>query len=156
MHCVLDPTGKQTTAQCKKGQTPDFPAGHYPNHTTGCITQQDSNGKLWKYLVGPAQQASWYGRFSPNGTKVPPYSQYVDCAPPKHCLYELTSDESEHVNVAEQNPAVLAKLQARFKAIEQEYHPPKNNPPNDKEGYCLALARTRGYVAPDWRSHDEL
>ena len=67
MHCV--PDGKQSLGQCKRGQTPDFPAGHYPNHTTGGLTQQDTQGvKLWKLLVGPAQQASWYGRFSPNQT----------------------------------------------------------------------------------------
>jgi hypothetical protein len=33
MHCV--PDGAQSTDQCVKGQTPDFPAGHYPNYTTG-------------------------------------------------------------------------------------------------------------------------
>lgn len=70
--------------------------------------------------------------------------------PPNNCLYDLTSDESEHSNVAAENPDILAKLQARFKALEQEYHPPKNNPPDDKGGYCAALARTRGYVAPGW------
>ena len=68
MHCV--PDGVQSLAQCERGQTPDFPSGHYPNHTTGALTQQDTQGanKLWKLLVGPAQQASWYGRFSPNST----------------------------------------------------------------------------------------
>ena len=68
MHCV--PDGVQSLSQCERGQTPDFPAGHYPHHTTGGLTQQDTQGvnKLWKLLVGPAQQASWYGRFSPNQT----------------------------------------------------------------------------------------
>lgn len=38
MHCV--PDGVQSLAQCVAGQTPDFPGGHYPNHTTGALTQQ--------------------------------------------------------------------------------------------------------------------
>ena len=33
MHCVPGPG--YDAAQCTRGQTPDFPAGHYPNHTAG-------------------------------------------------------------------------------------------------------------------------
>jgi hypothetical protein len=45
---------------------------------------------------------------------------------------------------------MLQKLMARFKELESEYHPPKENPPDDRAGYCRALVRTRGYVAPGW------
>ena len=154
MHCVDDGREPVPAVCHAAGQTPDFPAGHYPNHTTGGLTQLEPQAdgaatKMWKLLIGPAQQASWYGRFSPNGTSpVGKYSQYVDCAPPKVCLFELLSDPGEHTNLAEQQPAVLAKLLARFKALEKEYHPPKANPPDDAAGYCTAVAKTRGYVAP--------
>jgi hypothetical protein len=63
---------------------------------------------------------------------VPPYNQFVECAPPDVCVYDLTSDPSEHVNLAKQEPAVLHKLMSRFQQLEQEYHPLKANPADDK------------------------
>ena len=93
-----------------------------------------------------------FGRFSPNGSlhPFPNYNTWVDCAPPNYCLFELNSDETEHENLASTHPTVLGKLLARFKELEEEYHPPKNNPPDDKAGYCSALKSQGGYVAPDW------
>jgi hypothetical protein len=64
MHCV--PPGD--TSQCVRGQTPDFPDGHYPNHTAGAVLKAAPGGKLYKLIVGPAAQATWYGHFSPNAT----------------------------------------------------------------------------------------
>jgi hypothetical protein len=64
MHCV--PPGD--TSQCVRGQTPDFPDGHYPNHTAGALLMAAPGGKLYKLIVGPAAQATWYGHFSPNAT----------------------------------------------------------------------------------------
>ena len=56
-HCV----GPGDTSQCVKGQTPDFPAGHYPNHTAGALVKLDG-ARMWKLIVGPAAQAAWYVR----------------------------------------------------------------------------------------------
>ena len=42
------------------------------------------------------------------------------------------------------------KLMARFKELEGEYHPPKNNPADAKAGYCSIVKKTGGYVGPDW------
>ena len=60
MHCVpgpgIDPE------QCVAGQTPDFPAGHYPSHAAGALMKAEGD-KLYKLIVGPAQQATWYGHW---------------------------------------------------------------------------------------------
>lgn len=47
-------------------------------------------------------------------------------------------------------PSVHSLLALHWQALEAEYHPLKNNPPDDAEGYCAAVQRSRGYVAPDW------
>eukprot|EP00662_Eupelagonemidae_sp_cell21_P052873 gene52873-17716_t len=94
---------------------------------------QDADGALWKLIVGPAQQATWYGSaqetFTPNASDPhPSYTAYVDCTPPDVCLFNLAADPTEHVNVA--------KTRA------------DSNPPDDTAGLCAAVSRTGGYMAP--------
>ena len=55
MHCVPGPGFEPELQQCRAGQTPDFPAGHYPNHTAGALLQSEGR-KLHKLIVGPAAQ----------------------------------------------------------------------------------------------------
>jgi hypothetical protein len=143
-HCV----GPGDTSQCVKGQTPDFPAGHYPNHTAGALVRVDGD-KMWKLIVEPAAQATWYGRFSPNGTKKVVYDDDVGCWPTA-CLFDLAADPTEHVDVGRSEPAALGMMLARFHALEATYHPPKANPPTDAAGLCSAIEQARGFMAP-WR-----
>lgn len=151
MHCVpglgYDPT------QCVRGQTPDFPAGHYPNHTAGVLLWVKGD-KLYKLIVGPAQQATWYGKWPLNSThKLPPYSAFVRCWP-KPCLYELSADPTEHVDLSESGtPSDFRVRQAmltRFKDLEHGYHPNKANPSSDDQGVCGAVARNGGFLRP-WK-----
>ena len=44
MHCVVSEHQPVSTAQCRPGQTPDFPAGHYPNHTAGALISSSVGG----------------------------------------------------------------------------------------------------------------
>lgn len=145
MHCVAP----GDTSQCVPGQTPDFPAGHYPNHTAGALLKI-SAVKIYKLIVGPAAMASWYGHFSPNATsgKIN-YDDFVGCWP-HPCLYELTSDPTEHRDVALDEPDVLDGMLARFKALEDTYHPPKTNPKPDQAGLCMAVQANGGFIHP-WR-----
>ena len=149
MHCVAP----GDTSQCVSGQTPDFPAGHYPSHTTGALISGKVGGSgLWKLIVGPAQSATWYGKFSPNTTaKPPPYDTWVACWPDP-CLFRLDTDPTENFDKSADEPDVLKAMLARFKALESGYHPPKANPDNNEAGLCAAIERARGFVAP-WAGH---
>lgn len=151
MHCVPGPG--YDAAQCVRGQTPDFPAGHYPNHTAGALLSIDDDGKMYKLIVGPAQQATWYGKWPTNGThgKLPSYSDFVACWP-HPCLFEVgLSDPSEHVDLAHSQPAILSKMLARFKQLESGYHPNKQNPPSDNAGVCVALKENDNFLKP-WKT----
>ena len=156
MHCVPGPGFEPELQQCRAGQTPDFPAGHYPNHTAGALLQSEG-GKLHKLIVGPAAQATWYGHWPTNGTcangtsgcKLPSYNAFVACWPTP-CLFELGSDESEHVDlsgVAAAQPTYQRML-SRFKALESSYHPPKTNPPTEGQGICDVISGNRGFLRP--------
>lgn len=145
MHCVPGPG--YDASQCVRGQTPDFPAGHYPNHTTGALLTVDG-GKIYKLVVGPAQQATWYGHWPRNST-VPPYPKFVDCWP-NPCLYDLTADPTEHRNLASVEPAMLKQMLLRFGDLASTYHPPKRNPPSDAVGVCAAVKANAGFLQP-WK-----
>jgi hypothetical protein len=139
-----------------------FELQHYPSHTAGALMQSEGE-KLYKLIVGPAQQATWYGHWPTNGSfhyangssgtgKLPPYTSYVDCWP-SPCLYELTSDESEHVDLAKEEPAVFARMMGRFKELEGpgNYHPPKQNPPNGNMAeLCAVIEKNGGFLRP-WK-----
>ena len=60
------------------------------------------------------------------------------------------SDESEHVDLAKSEPAVLARMLARFKQLESTYHPNKRNPPQDNAGACAALEANGNFLRP-WK-----
>jgi len=132
--------------QCVNGQTPDFPGNHYPTHTAGALVKQ-VDGHLYKLIVGPAQQATWYGKFSPNVTGKINYQDFVGCWP-QPCLFDLTADPTEHIDLHSEEKEIYQNLMTRFSAIEHSYHPGQLNPATDEAGLCKAVAKTRGYMAP--------
>lgn len=104
-------------SQCVPGQTPDFPEGHYPNHTTGALVQRQQDGHLWKLIIGPAQQATWYGSFSPNATSGPiNYGEFVACWP-QPCLFDITADPTEHADQYTAQPQIARSLMARWVVV---------------------------------------
>eukprot|EP00041_Stephanoeca_diplocostata_P036965 m.1375855 g.1375855 ORF g.1375855 m.1375855 type:complete len:654 (+) comp24961_c0_seq4:97-2058(+) len=106
----------------------------------------------WKLIVGPIPQASWFGWFSPNISspinKSSPIVRDTTCLPGAPCLYNLNASMTEHEDVADQNPDVLAAMLRRFDELAEEYHPPIKNPPIDVDGYCGAIARNKNFVGP--------
>eukprot|EP01050_Picozoa_sp_SAG11_P008296 SAG11_NODE_723_length_7528_cov_4.998385_8_plen_89_part_00 len=62
----------------------------------------------------------------------------------------LQADPSEHVDLSKSEPAVFSRLLARFKDLEESYHPPKTNPPPDADGLCAAIKAHGGFMHP-WR-----
>lgn len=118
---------------------------------TGAVRREQ-----WKLVLSREHAAGWFGHFSPNasfanGTGSKVYNAVGPCGPDRPCLYNLETDPTEKVNVAAQNPAKVKELQGWFKQLENEYHPPLFNPPNDVGGYCGSIAKHGGWLAP-WRT----
>ena len=75
--------------------------------------------KVWKLLLGAVPQDIWTGPEFPNATTatLPPAEKLMGhCGFAPGCLFELSSDPGEHVNVAAQHPKVVARLRAALEA----------------------------------------
>lgn len=113
--------------------------------------------KNYKLLVGSVDgemQSSWYGQFSPNSSVPMPSLNYTACShavPPYGCLFDVVADPSEHNDLATQLPGVMQQMLALFYSFNTSYHPPKNNPPSDKDGLCKAALANDRIVTP-WRT----
>lgn len=111
----------------------------------------------YKLLVGGPggePQASWYGQFSPNATHPVANMSYAACGndtPPYGCVFDLAGDPGEHVDLAGDQPALLASLLATFHSYNASFHPPNNNPPSDEAGLCATALAGDSIVAP-WRA----
>ena len=78
-----------------------------------------SGGKLYKLLVGGITNNMWQGEEYPNATsakQVDSNTLIHDCGFATGCLFELFSDETEHVDVAAAHPAVVARMRAQLEA----------------------------------------
>eukprot|EP00939_MAST-03C_sp_MAST-3C-sp1_P003416 g3416.t1 len=105
-----------------------------------------------KLIVGPEAQNDWFGWFSPNVTNPingsSPSVKNTACAVPNPCLFNVTEDMTEHEDLAETYPEIVAELLDRFKALGDTYHPPQKNPLVDLGGYCKAVELNGGFVGP--------
>jgi len=101
----------------------------YPSGTTvNGLIEQDEQGKLWKLLTGPIWESGWTGPQFPNrsthtqcfdhpkGPVTSPGSCIQDCGKGA-CLFELTSDPTEHANRAGE-PALRPRIQAMLARID--------------------------------------
>ena len=123
------------------------------NHTAGALLSIEG-AKIYKLIVGPAAQATWYGHWPTNGTHGKMnYNEFVACWPAP-CLFEVGSDPSEHVDISQAEPAVLTKMLLRFKELEAGYHPHKQNPTSDAAGICAAMEANGGFLKP-WKDARE-
>ena len=104
----------------------------------------------WKLIVGPTYAASWYGQFTPNASSAPHASQqkgpWAQCLP--GCLFNVERDPTEHHDLAASEPQVLQRMQARFKELEKEYHPPVLPPPPLFDAFCHAASDHSQFTAP--------
>jgi len=84
------------------------------------VKQDPKNPKrLWKLLVGQEPQAVWTGPRFPNATtKELPATETVfgDCGMLVGCLFDLSADPAEHVNVASEYPDVVRELRLSLEA----------------------------------------
>ena len=64
------------------------------------------------------------------------------------CLFNLNASMTEHDDVANQHPDVVAALLRRFAELAREYHPPQHDPPLDLAGLLAAIKLNGGFVGP--------
>lgn len=102
-------------------------------------------------------QASWFGGaplfFSPNASMPAPPRNQTACwntVPPYGCLFNLTADPTEHVDIAADSPALLAEMMADFVALNASFHPPYEVPASELASLC-AVALENDNVAAPWR-----
>ena len=137
-----------------------MPLDHLNFDVAGGLTGALIKGDL-KLLVGGAQgeaQASWYGApplyFSPNATDPKPSLQYFACSnavAPFGCLFNLTADPTEHVDLAASHPTLMASMLREFKALNATFHPPYIVPADEKAELCAVAAANNNVAAP-WRA----
>ena len=129
-----------------------------PSGITGAYIKGDL--KLLVGSPGGEAQASWYGGpptyFTPNATDPKPSLEYYACAndvAPFGCLFNLTADPTEHVDLATSHPALMASMMAEFLALNKTFHPPHIVPADEKADLCaIALAPENDNVVAPWRT----
>lgn len=104
----------------------------------------------YKLLIGPQPFATWYGGlennyFSPNQSVPSPVQLLFGCTYTKPCLFDVVNDPTEHVDLANTYPDILASLLATFHTYDSVYHIPVTAPVFDGSAFCAHLA-TNGYV----------
>jgi len=101
----------------------------------------------YKLIVGTEFQASWYGQFAPN-TTVPKPDVGVSACTQHPCLFDIAKDPAEHVDISREFPQITQQLWARFNRSNAEPHPRVISPAQDAVGFCGAVKKTGGWVAP--------
>ena len=105
-----------------------------------------------KLIVGPEPGAGWFGVFTPNTTQ-PNFcgkeGGCVACAE-RPCLFNITADPGEHVDLHDSRPADVARLMTRFKEIEKLYHPEVVAPDALPTKWCDMIATFDGFVGTPW------
>lgn len=62
---------------------------------------------------------------------------------PPGCLFDLVADPTEHVDLAAALPDTFASLLEAFRAFNQSYHPPVENPPLESKQFCAQVRSGR-------------
>lgn len=133
------------------------------NETAGIMGAMIRGGlKLVRGGSSGELQSTWYGGpgngyFSPNASQPAPSLNFTACfsgpqAPPGSlggCVFNLTADPLETVDLAPTHPALLASLLAEFHSFDRSYHPPPAQPPANMSGLC-AVAATQDYIVAPW------
>lgn len=109
----------------------------------------------WKLIDGLALGGLWTGPTYPNATGYPTHAEFaaasVQCGGTKRgCLFDVVADASEHNDVAQQNPEIVAKMQAMLEQETQTVYNPDRGCDSDRcaATVCAAAAAAGGFWAP--------
>jgi arylsulfatase I/J len=108
----------------------------------------------YKVLTGKQPMTGWTGVQYPNNTGQQPVEYpglnimgwEYDCDKAGGCLYDIFADETEHVNLAQSKPAVLANLTARLAVLNQGIFTPDRGSPD--RAACKAAQANGGFYGP--------
>lgn len=108
-------------------------AGMAKRNASETVVQALVTADGWKLLVGQTGQNIWTGPYYPNASsswKDVPYDCGIPGAPPPKgkaasgCLFNYLTDPTEHADVAESNPDVVAKMYARLQELQKSAFSP--------------------------------
>ena len=119
--------------------------GHPTNDGTGHPGPRAIIVGRWKLLLGASAglgMAGWTGPRFPNASSATVSFAVQPCR--TGCLYDLDADETEHHDVAEANPAVVARLAARLAQVEATAWAPARGAP--QPAACAAAHGVYGGV----------
>ena len=117
------------------------------------VTQGAIRYEQYKLVIMNESQASWYGQFSPNETWNSNMEDIYACGVETPCLFDIENDPTEHHDLSKIYPNITANLTKLFYSFDSEYHPPKNAPSEDVQGYCNAVYQNGGFIVP-WLDND--
>jgi len=108
-------------------------AGMVHRNASETVVQGVVTADGWKLLVGQTGQNIWTGPYYPNAStswKDVPYDCGIPGAPPPKgkaasgCLFNYLTDPTEHDDVADANPDVVAKMYARLQELQKSAFSP--------------------------------
>ena len=131
-------------------------AGFPPSMANATVVQALVTADGWKLMVGSTGQSIWTGPYYPNAStswKDLPYEcGFPGQAPPagkaaSGCLFNITADPTEHFDVAEAHPDVVATLYARIQELQKTAFSPDRGTP--QPAACAhALHEYKGFWGP--------
>lgn len=115
----------------------------------GVIKTDLEQGKKYKLLMYDIPMATWSGPQFPNATtsKEEKFDDIYEHCGLDGCLFELSSDPTEHVNLAEQLPQVRASMMDVLKKHNSTVFAPNRG--KEDPGACeAALSKYNGHWGP--------
>ena len=108
----------------------------------------------WKLLLGQVDQCWWQGPRYPNGSNTwDVYATMVNCTDNSTgkvaCLFDVIDDETEHHDVADENPEVVQRMVERMEEVQRGVFDPDRGAKDDV-GACEAVEKSGGFWSP-WR-----
>ena len=102
---------------------------------------------------GTLDMATWTGPKSPNNTVTPPpasFTQRCGRTPATGCLYNVYTDPTEHVNLAETHPQVFKTLLAKVDELQQGVYSPQRSVPEHGAGLACerGITEYNGFWGP--------
>ena len=123
------------------------------NFGNGTTVQALVRADGWKLIIGALGQNIWTGPLYPNATTNwtdTPYHCGIPSSPPVGkggCLFNILTDPTEHDDVADANPSIVAELYSRIEAIQATAFTP-NRGSDDGTACKAAMGQWKGFWGP--------
>jgi arylsulfatase I/J len=146
------PTAKNTGVEALIVSLPASD-GNDAETTEKVVRHVDEGGRtLYKLMVGTFHEAMWTGPQWPNksstsfSTNHSHWAVTADCR--RGCLYDLSNDPNEHVDLAPSKPDIVAKLRSRLESINSTVFSPDRGPPLGHLKCQVAVEKYGGFFGP--------